>query len=38
MKSVCPEEKEFDEEIRRSEVSGNASEEDVKSFFAKWGH
>lgn len=34
----CFTDEEFGEEIRRSEVSGNASEEDVKSFFAKWGH
>ncbi len=31
-------EEEFDEVIRLAEVSGNASEEDVKAFFAKWGH
>ena len=34
----CFTEEEFDEVIRHSEASGNASEEDVKNFFAKWGH
>ncbi len=29
---------EFDEVIRHSEASGNASEENVKAFFSKWGH
>lgn len=33
----CFTDEEFDEVIRRSEASGNASEEDVRSFFAKWG-
>ncbi len=31
-------EEELDEVIRRSEASGNATDAEVKSFFAKWGH
>ncbi len=31
-------EEELDEVIRRSEASGNASDEDVKAFFGRWGH
>lgn len=31
-------EEELDEEIRLSEASGNASEEKVNAFFARWGH
>lgn len=31
-------EEELDEVIRHSEASGNASPEDVRAFFAKWGH
>ncbi|MCD8182123.1 MAG: hypothetical protein LUE99_02455 [Bacteroides sp.] len=31
-------EEELDEVIRHSEASGNASKEDVKAFFSKWGH
>lgn len=29
---------EFAEELRLSEASGNATDEEVKAFFAKWGH
>ena len=29
---------EFAEVVKQSEESGNASEEKVKAFFAKWGH
>ena len=31
-------EEEFDDVLRHSEASGNASTEDVNAFFAKWGH
>ncbi len=34
----CFTEEELDEVIRRSEASGNASDEEVKAFFARWGH
>ncbi|MDE7073462.1 MAG: hypothetical protein K2O69_00175 [Odoribacter sp.] len=29
---------EFAEELRLSETGGNATEEEVNAFFAKWGH